>query len=212
MMRGNLNLGAAVAMWPTADASQHRMCGTENQDGLSKITQLWTTPRVSMANGPGIHGQGGPDPQTQTTNWPTPDANCHKGSTQPGQRVGQLDEAAEVLWITLAEGSGSSLQVRGWVATALSMRSESFCEQTMTRLGDALKQSVETQRNGSESSPSRRRLNPQFVTWLMGWPPLGESGFAFSETEWCHYRQRQQSSLSGMRWKEIGDDDASLFA
>ena len=65
---------------------------------------------------------------------------------------------------------------------------------------------------GETSSPSRRRLNPQFVTWLMGWPPLGESGFAFSETEWSHYRQRQQSSLSGMRWKETGDDEAGLFS
>jgi hypothetical protein len=116
----------------------------------------------------------------EAQNWPTPDANCHKGSTQAGQRVGQLDEAAEVLHTFEPTSSPSSHLAQPTHA-------------------------------GETSSPSRRRLNPQFVTWLMGWPPLGESGFAFSETEWCHYRQRQQSSLCGMRWKEIGDDDASLF-
>jgi hypothetical protein len=156
-----------------------------------------------MANGDGEHGQGGVDLQTQVTNWPTPDANCHKGSTQPGQRVGQLDEAAEVLWQTPGtnlEGSGTS---RGNERSGELLITGQACS-----LSSLLAQPTHA---GETSSPSRRRLNPQFVTWLMGWPPLGESGFAFSETEWCHYRQRQQSSLSGMRWKEIGNDDASLF-
>ena len=45
------------------------------------------------------------------------------------------------------------------------------------------------------SSKSTRRLNPRFVTWLMGWP-LTDSGF--SAMEWSHYRPRMRSYLYGL--------------
>jgi hypothetical protein len=143
---------------------------------------MWATPnppargedsRASKA----LRGSGGIDLQTQSAQWPTPDANCHKGSTKPGQRVGQLDEAAEAIW-----------------QPCLSSRP------------------APPTPDGQTSSPARRRLNPQFVAWLMGWPALGASGFAFSETEWSHYRLRLLSAHCGMQWKETGDDDATLFA
>ena len=35
-----------------------------------------------------------------SSSWPTAGANDHKGSSQPGQRRGQLDEAAEQMWAT----------------------------------------------------------------------------------------------------------------
>ena len=40
----------------------------------------WPTPRVSSANGAGIHGDGGLDLQTQVKLWPTPAARDHKDS------------------------------------------------------------------------------------------------------------------------------------
>lgn len=55
-----------------------------------------------------------------------------------------------------------------------------------------------TSMDGEESSKSdptsRRRLNPMFVCWLMGWP-LGSTSFEPSETEWFHWRERMHSSL-----------------
>lgn len=51
---------------------------------------------------------------------------------------------------------------------------------------------------GQQPSPTtprgRRRLNPRFVEWLMGWP-LGWTAFACSETEWSLWCQAMRSSL-----------------
>ena len=54
---------------------------------------------------------------------------------------------------------------------------------------------LDYEKYGERPSPSTRRLNPRFVTWLMGWP-LIDSGF--SATEWSRYRQRMRSSLYGL--------------
>jgi hypothetical protein len=43
---------------------------------------------------------------------------------------------------------------------------------------------------------SRRRLNPLFVRWLMGWPlvePIDGTGSASSATAWCQFRQHMRS-------------------
>lgn len=42
--------------------------------------------------------------------------------------------------------------------------------------------------SGSKSSETRRRLNPLFVEWLMGWPE-GLSGFDTAATASCHSPQ-----------------------
>lgn len=47
--------------------------------------------------------------------------------------------------------------------------------------------------NGKKSSEPRRRLNPLFVEWLMGWP-FGWSDYACSETALSLYKRR-------MRWR-----------
>lgn len=42
----------------------------------------------------------------------------------------------------------------------------------------------------------KRSLNPCFVGWLMGWPPIASTGFGFSGTEWSLWRQRMRCALS----------------
>ena len=42
---------------------------------------------------------------------------------------------------------------------------------------------------------ARRRLNPLFVGWLMGWP-IGHALCACSETEFSHWQQRMRGALS----------------
>ena len=42
---------------------------------------------------------------------------------------------------------------------------------------------------------ARRRLNPLFVGWLMGWP-IGHALCACSETEFIHWQQRMRGALS----------------
>jgi hypothetical protein len=54
----------------------------------------------------------------------------------------------------------------------------------------------------------KRRLNPLFVEWLMGWPS-GHALCGCSETEWSHWQQLMRGALSalptasaGWIWKE----------
>jgi hypothetical protein len=41
----------------------------------------------------------------------------------------------------------------------------------------------------------KRRLNPNFVAWLMGWP-IGHPSCDFSETEFIRWRRDMRSALS----------------
>lgn len=42
------------------------------------------------------------------------------------------------------------------------------------------------------------RLNPRFVSWLMGWPPIGPDGSACTATEFARWRQQMHSSLCSL--------------
>lgn len=48
---------------------------------------------------------------------------------------------------------------------------------------------------GAESSNDRRALNPRFVEWLMGWPPMWTNS-ACSATALSHFKQHMRSALS----------------
>lgn len=52
-----------------------------------------------------------------------------------------------------------------------------------------------TKTDGDQSSSDRRILNPRFVEWLMGWPPMW-TNFACSAMELSHWKQRMRSALS----------------
>jgi hypothetical protein len=135
----------------------------------------------------------------QATNWPTAGANDYKGTA----REGQLDEAAEQIWMTPAADSfrsrggdrkhemGLDQQARSEMWTtprAITGGAESAerkqelgrtqsgggdlqsqCETFPTpRPGPATSNAGEPSSNHSRSL--RRRLNPLFVEWLMGFP------------------------------------------
>lgn len=175
---------------PTARAADAEGCGNHPgaMDSLSAVASMWDTPQAHDA-GSGRSQNNYNDPRhgaaclvNQTANWATPDANCHKGSAAPGQRVGQLDEQAEQLW-------ARSHQVQGWVSMAWSINSENFSDEILARLGSAIRPSEPTPCDGSKSSSSdpislpqsRRRLNEIFVEWLQG-VPEGWTDFAPSAT------------------------------
>jgi hypothetical protein len=89
--------------------------------------------------------------------WVTPGPNDFKGSSQPGQRRGQLDE----------------------------------------QVSHRFHLDLPTPTPGEQSSsdgPNSRRLNPNFVEWLMGWPP-GWSACEPLETASFRSWQRVHSSL-----------------
>ena len=128
-MRGNLTLKGAAMKWPT--------------------------PRTTDMNGAGAHGEGGADLRTTTAAWMTPSSNDHKGSSQPGQRRGQLSEQVE-------------------------------CS------NQAPPTTTHGEPSSSSTPTSRRRLNPAFTSWLMGWPWFWTRAepISFAAREMELYRQR----------------------
>ena len=77
------NLATDSALWPTANASDHKGSTKKGQrrGQLSEATeQLWSTPTTSDTNGPGDHGEGAPDLRTQVSRCSRPDPE----TAQPG--------------------------------------------------------------------------------------------------------------------------------
>ena len=70
---------------PTAKANQLSP-SMQKHPGCRNI---WPTPRVSSANGAGIHGDGGLDLQTKVKLWPTPRASEFKGVGPLGSKSHQ---------------------------------------------------------------------------------------------------------------------------
>ena len=156
--------------------------GSQSGASLDAITTQWATPNAhdGMSEGRSEANfnstkHGARCLVNEAKGWATPDANCHKGSTRPGQRVGQFDEQAEAVYAPFSSHPDQPTHA------------------------------------GPTSSTPRRRLNPQFVSWLMGWPPLDETGSGFSETEWSRYRLLLQSAACGTHLIEEVTD-APLFA
>ena len=97
--------------WPTPDASvrgginRSPSPGAAERPTLNTLASMWLTPAASSDAAGTIDGkmqrmlthQAKAFP-VQESAWPTPGANDHKGTSQPGQRRGQLDEAAEQLF------------------------------------------------------------------------------------------------------------------
>lgn len=175
-------LGMASRLWPTATSGDSRASGRHTTDpdramhpgtSLTDAGRQWATPKTPTGGAESrqsrqSRGSGGEDLEAQATanNWPTAGANDWKGSHRPGQRRGQLDEAAEQRWPTpRAEDSESAGERVGrGVKDTLTAASRS-----LSLPGPA------SESSGDASSPqtptSRRpRLNPTFVEWMMGFP------------------------------------------
>lgn len=182
--RGNPSLPhAAKTLWPTPTASdqniyakapENRTDKTRKQQiALNDVAVLWSTPRASDGE------KGGPNQSFGAGGTPLP------------------SQAA--LWATPAATDGDKaprFHKGGNPSLPEQARSCPF-----------FPQDLETSTPGGPSSTPaptspRRRLNPEFVEWLMGWPS-GYTAFAASATEWSRYRQRMRGAFSKLPspWK-----------
>ncbi len=143
----NPNEGERLSSWQARRA--HIRARRKNGNGfgipLAMAVQLWPTPKAQNANGPAIHGQGGPDLQTAVHLWQTPAAQDSKNATLPPSQQerdtlpGQL---LRQLWRTpQADENGSIVAPQ-------------------ERKGHNL----------SLSNQVQGQLNPEFVEMLMGFP------------------------------------------
>lgn len=160
--------------WPTARASDEKGPDPldrrpEADDDLPTRVARWPSPRTSDTNGPGMHGDGGMDLRTASVLWPTPvvkdDGKTPEGHLAMKKRMGERDGT----YANRTAITSLSVYVQAFAMTDLSLPDRPTP-------------------SGEKSSETRRRLNPLFVEWLMGWPE-GLSGFDTAAMESCHSPQ-----------------------
>jgi hypothetical protein len=193
-----LTLNRRAERWPTARSEDAESCGNHPGaiDSLSGATSRWKTPHgmagVDRTGKPG----GGGEFARQVERWSTPIAS-NAGGARMRSAYEDLGREA-VRWPTPAardeKGANSARHVRG---THISVRGRHI-----DQLPNYVSYSRQARRicGGAESSRRRRgcrrRLNPAFTAWLMGWPwwwtNPGVTSCARSATEsWrCRLRQR----------------------
>lgn len=170
--------GNDCSSWPTARANdaekRGNIDGTDPRNGLVGAAQDWMTPNVPNGGRSAMHAE-------------------MKGSSayHNGRKVQIGLEHQVRSWASptarIHKGGGnavirqdgkSRLDMLDWQAEAWSPSSPP--DQTMP--------------DGSTSSAPKRRLNPQFVDWLMGWCP-GWTGSGPEETAWSAWLPRMRGEL-----------------
>ncbi len=189
--------------------------GTKRQVGLENQAKMWATPATIMTregwtkeqitqrqievknrtnqNGKHHTGNGtGLSLAAQATIWPTPASRDHKGENSPDH---------------LLNGTGRKHmdQLPNFVAHGFSHPDHPTQTHGATwqyRLGTLRQLWALTKSSHGRSIARRlfrnrhkRRLNPLFVEWLMGWPP-GHALCDCSEMEWSHWLLRMRGALS----------------
>lgn len=188
-----MGLDQQARSWPTPntapDAKQLGSNQVNSPPSLGEAAKLWATPRTITGGGEsaerkkelGREDSGGGDLQAQVEKWPTPQSHdvTTRGNTMGDHhyRPHDLSNAVEA-WPTPASRD---------YRTPNSKESEDRrFSTTMKGKGQQLQNFVEHSPSsplvrvisvsGDELSPTdrstvlRRRLNPAFVCWLMGWP------------------------------------------
>lgn len=180
---GGEPLAFKVTTWPTPATDSFRSRGGEGNVGgagggeFAKQATQWASPKATDSEqGPAsTYARGNAPLNGEAANWPTPTAEDSESS---GNR--NLPGAGNTLSHALRAHAGTSLVD----ATCRSL---------------PLDQPAPTGDGSSSVTPaSRRRLNPRFVSWLMGWPDCGGTISASSETASSRFRRRMASALSGL--------------
>jgi len=171
---------------------------------LNEAVLKWPTPKAKTggANSKrGERGAGGPDLQETARTWPTPACRDDKGANASDTHsTDQLPNVA-VRWPTpsamdsIGSRNATSTRPKGSAhhdGTTLTDAALTFpCSPQDPASGPMAEAvgcslSIETLPDGSrclrKGPTSRRRLNPAFVEWLMGWP-IGWCDYAALETE-----------------------------
>jgi hypothetical protein len=203
-------LGRVAANWPAPTASdaagsrnatQPRPEGLTHHAGvtLNDAMTMWASPTTSEGTGAGASAtkQGGANLRTQTALWSTPRASDAEkgGPNQAYGAGGQPLPSMAAQW-----GSPTVADVQGGRKNRSAERSGELLlngQAAAVAASHCSPRAPATPKAGAKSSDRTERLSPRFVEWLMGWPD-GWSGFAFSATEWFHFKARMRSQLSAL--------------
>ncbi len=176
----------AMVMDGTSRRKPDRSPNTRHQESLHHQIHRWKTPHGMSY----ITEGGGGEFAKQTEHWPTPGVHNSPDASPNSQRECDLRETVKNWPTPTVESGDQTVQnptPKQTGGTTLGGEARSFPQApaTLTPGGESL----------STTPASRRRLNPRFVSYLMGWPLIGGNGSDSLETESCLWRRRMRSQL-----------------
>jgi hypothetical protein len=157
----------------------------------------WSTPKATDGAKGGAnqsYGTGGTPPlPAQKAQWPTPASRDYRGENGAEHltngtgrlHLDQLPNAVAFLFsrpdpVTLPDGQRSSVRI--------------LISRRLFRSAMSVVPATTLQRWLRRGAWRKRRLNPAFVSWLMGWP-IGHALCACSATEFTRWQQRMRGAL-----------------
>ncbi|WP_287882853.1 DNA methyltransferase [Paracoccus sp. (in: a-proteobacteria)] len=185
--------------------SLHPGTGSYNQAGNSDFTRKaealalgianWSTPKATdgAKGGPNQrHGSGGTPPlPAQAAQWPTPAAQNWKGSSEASITRADGKSRMDILHYRAEQGftrPDPAIMPHGAGCSLHAPISRRFWAFMIASHGRAVSRRILKGR-------ARRRLNPLFVGWLMGWP-IGHALCVCSATEFTRWQQHMRGALS----------------
>ena len=168
---------------------------TRKAEALALGIINWSTPKATdgAKGGPGqSYGSGGTPPlPAQAAQWPTPAAQNWKGSSEASVTGADGKSRLDILHYRAEQGftrPDPAITMDGARFSPHTPISRPLWASMIASHGRAVSRRILKGR-------SRRRLNPIFVAWLMGWP-IGHALCACSATEFTLWQQHMRGALS----------------
>jgi hypothetical protein len=168
---------------------------TRKAEALALGITNWSTPKATdgAKGGPGqSYGSGGTPPlPAQAAQWPTPAAQNWKGSSEASITRADGKSRMDILHYRAEQGFTHPAPVIA--PDGLQPSHHAPISRPLWALMIASRGRVACRR--ILKARARRRLNPLFVGWLMGWP-IGHALCACSATEFTHWKLHMRGALS----------------
>jgi hypothetical protein len=168
---------------------------TRKAEALALGISNWSTPKATdgAKGGPGQrYGSGGTPPlPAQAAQWPTPAAQNWKGSSEASITRADGKSRMDILHYRAELGftrPAPAIMIDGARFSPHAPISRPLWASMIASHGRVVSRRILKGR-------SRRRLNPLFVGWLMGWP-IGHALCVCSAMEFTLWQQRMRGALS----------------
>jgi hypothetical protein len=168
---------------------------TRKAEALALGITNWSTPKATdgAKGGPGqSYGSGGMPPlPAQAAQWPTPAAQNWKGSSEASITRADGKSRMDILHYRAEQGftrPAPPIKPDGPRSSPHAPISRPLWASMIASHGRVVSRRILKGR-------ARRRLNPLFVGWLMGWP-IGHALCACSATEFILWQQHMLGALS----------------
>jgi hypothetical protein len=193
-------LALGITNWSTPKATDGAKGGPGQSYGsggrppLPAQAAQWQTPvaddQVDRLRGK-INSRGEPKLSAQAIQWPTPAAQNWKGSSQASVTRADGKSRMDILHYQAEQGfthPDPVITPDGRRPSPHAPISRPLWASMIASHGRAVSRRIRCAR-------ARRRLNPIFVGWLMGWP-IGHALCACSAMEFTHWQQHMRGALS----------------